>query len=522
MTTSQGSIGQSDFGAGVFHDTADYLIPGSGLVQLKDAFLQEDGAAIERGGTSFRSGAAFGTSLRWVWDGYFDAGQRTLFANADDFGVLDSDEETVINLGGDGLTQPARSAWIPDTAEGGLLFIGGGYIYGGSRKAATYSTGTVTLVNGSTTVDGSGVTWNTLTDAGMLFQRGNERVYRVASFTDTNTLELAEPYEGTGGSGISYTLSNIYEITDADPYPDASWYAVSNNRLIWASGNELHGSEPSRPHDLTAPIGGEDIPLVHALPEGVRILHAAAVGLATLCFTTQGIWRIDGLSFDIVDVDGNLQHTISRYSGEHILWDGNGVASWQDALVVPCVNGIWLLDGASDPVQISHPIDETVMEYVRRGYKLGQAAVHRGHYLLPVYSGTSNPRACMVCRINRPIKIEGQTVHPWSFFEYHAEQIVAFAVHVGDDTREPVLIGADISAESRVLDCPFFDPGSSTTEDANGDVPILDLVTRAYATGGGTSEHGPKRPYPVRARLGRSRHRVLVPNRDASLGRPAL
>ena len=486
MPTRQVSFGQEGFEAGVFHDTADYLIPDRGLRDLTDAFVEKDGAAIERGGTEYLSGAALDTSLRWVADHYFDVGQRTIFASADNFGVLDADDSTVINLGSDGLTHPATSALIPDEAGGPLLFIGGGYIYAGSRKAAPYNTGTISTTQGSTTVTGAGTTWNTLVDAGMLLQVGNERVYRVASITDTTTLELAEPYEGSTGAGKVYTLHNLYKITTADPYPDADFYGVCVNRLIWAERNLIHAAEQQQPHQLTAPIGGEDIPLTHALPEGVRITGFGTVGQSLLAFTTQGIWKLDGLAFDIVDTSGANQHTLSRYSGEHILWHANGIASWEDALVVPCVDGIFLIDGVSEPLRISHPVDEDVMTYVDRIYRCGQAVVYRGHYLLPVYSGSSSARAKMVCRINRPIRIQGQTVHPWSFFERHAKQVVAYAVRVGETTREPKLIGAVLSSDARLVECNYFDPGIDHEQDANGDIPTLDLISRAYATGNNT------------------------------------
>jgi hypothetical protein len=153
--------------------------------------------------------------------------ERTVFASDDDFYVVDSDEHDAgqPRLGRD--AGPKPSALIES-----MLFIGGGYIYGGSRKTANYTTGTVTFTNGSKTVTGSGTTWNTLVDAGMLIQRGNERVYVVASVDSTTQITLRDAYEGVTGSGVSYTLSPIYKITAADPYESGEFYAVAANRLL--------------------------------------------------------------------------------------------------------------------------------------------------------------------------------------------------------------------------------------------------------------------------------------------------
>ena len=56
--------------------------------------------------------AAFGSALTWIWGAYFDGERRTLFANANDFGVLAADDATPVNLGSDGLTFPRKAAML--------------------------------------------------------------------------------------------------------------------------------------------------------------------------------------------------------------------------------------------------------------------------------------------------------------------------------------------------------------------------------------------------------------------------
>jgi hypothetical protein len=182
---------------GIVRGVGPEQIDPRGVYDQIDGLYEADGAAFARGGTSGITDALSTPASNptpWVFDGYFDAGERTVFASDDDFYVVDSDGHTPINLGSDGMLVPKPSALIES-----MLFIGGGYIYGGSRKTANYTTGTVTFTNGSKTVTGSGTTWNTLVDAGMLIQRGNERVYVVASVDSTTQLTLRDAYEGSHG-----------------------------------------------------------------------------------------------------------------------------------------------------------------------------------------------------------------------------------------------------------------------------------------------------------------------------------
>lgn len=91
-------------------------------------------------------------------------------------------------------------------------------------SAYVYTTGTVTVLNGSTTVQGSGSNWaatmpneNTSgTDVFFFGVAGDNRatdpfgrIYKVASWIDADTIELTEPYDGEGGGSKSYTLANM-------------------------------------------------------------------------------------------------------------------------------------------------------------------------------------------------------------------------------------------------------------------------------------------------------------------------
>jgi hypothetical protein len=135
----------------MFRAIARHLIPDVGTYDVENGLHDEDGSVYRRGGTVYHSNAAFGASLRWLTDVQLPAGQRTVIASPTAFGVLSSDDATPLNLGGAGLLEPA-----PSTVLGGVLYIGGGVMYGGSRKTADYSTGTVAVTLGSKVGHGHG------------------------------------------------------------------------------------------------------------------------------------------------------------------------------------------------------------------------------------------------------------------------------------------------------------------------------------------------------------------------------
>src|SRR5688572_1011876 len=128
MPSALASLAQLNFASGMWRSVARHLIPEHGAYELTNYLLDEDGSPYRRGGSEYLSTGAFGTSLRWLWDGTLGPGQRTVIANPDDFGVLDA-AEAPVNLGLGGLAAPKRAVELE-----GVLFIGGGTLYGGSRK----------------------------------------------------------------------------------------------------------------------------------------------------------------------------------------------------------------------------------------------------------------------------------------------------------------------------------------------------------------------------------------------------
>ena len=88
----------------------------------------------------------------------------------------------------------------------------------------------------------------------------------------------------------------------------------------------------------------------------MRITGIGVIGNTALIFTTEGIWTLNGLPFDIVDAQGNANHRLQVLSRELIAY--GQTASWQQMLIVPCLSGIFLVDGVSTPRRVSRPIEE--------------------------------------------------------------------------------------------------------------------------------------------------------------------
>ena len=479
MPTLQSDIAQQDFASGMERDVAPHLIDESGSYDLVDFLLDEDGNPYKRGGSAYLSSAGLGSSgLTWLWDGYLGPGRRTVFANNADFGVLDG-ANAPVNLGGAGLTVPAQAAAIED-----YLFIGGSAIYAGSRKSASYSTGTVSLTNGATTVTGVGTSFTANVDAGMLLQFGSERVYRVASVTDNTHLEIAEAYEGTTKAGSAYTLTPLYSITGPDPYQSDAAVTVCSNKLVTGSSNVVRFTalSPTTGRPTPHTFGANDY---HTLPEGANVLGLGTVGQTVLIFTTAGVWTLDGLPFDIVDANGAPQHRLQQLSRDVVLATSSSLATYGQALVVPATYGVYLMDGVSEPQRVSRPIEKLYRRWIDSGYIVGQPAVHRGHLFLPLITLAATVKDLLVCRLDRPTHSRAQVAFPWTRLSGDGGNIPAFAGSNDASTREPILLGAQKSTPSRILDCSgYFDPTSVNKLDADGSTFFPSIVTRDYETGG--------------------------------------
>lgn len=483
-------IRQDDFSAGMFRSVARHLIPPNGVYDHVNGLHDDDGSAYRRGGSQYASDGGFGSAgLRWMWDGILAPGARTLVASSSAFGVLAGgfgnlgDQTGFLDIGGSGLSAPTRAVKIGD-----LLFIGGGAIYGGSRKDANYSTGTVTTTSASAVVTGSGTSWSANVDAGMLFRISGERVYVVKTVDSNTQITLTEPYQGSTGSGKAYTLKRFESMTA--PYVSGEILGTIFGRLLVADGSKLKFSAGVSDSGYTQPHSFTDTD-VHSF--GGELLGVAALRDTQFVFTTAGVSAVLGMAYDVLDPSGvSFQQRVEEVNHDVILWGKEGIATHENSLIVPALDGVYRMGVAQGPVELSRSITPLYAEHVRLGHKPGLAAVYNGHYVLPILNSSNVVVETLVCRVDRMVNTRFGAVWPWSRWSGHAAACSAVVTHVGgaSSARAPDLYGASTATGSRVLKLGgCWEPASARKADADGSVAQWALETRDTATGSGEFNH---------------------------------
>lgn len=139
-----------DFSGGIFRNASLDRIPKNGSWDIFNGLLDLQGGHFRRGGSVYRSVAAFGGGLRWIWDGYLASGHVTLLASPTAYGRLNSDG-TVTNLGEGGLSAPVRPA-----VYGGIMYFPGGKTYDGTTWSVAAKTGTFVTIAGNRLIVGEG------------------------------------------------------------------------------------------------------------------------------------------------------------------------------------------------------------------------------------------------------------------------------------------------------------------------------------------------------------------------------
>lgn len=477
-----GTLRQEDFSAGEQRDVSPHLIDPRGVYGLTNYLLNDDGSAYGRGGSALVSNAPLGTHGRWVWNGFLQPGRRTLVAASNRFGVLAADNKTIIDLGGAGLRLPKPAVAVQD-----LLFIGGGTIYGGSRMAADYSAGTISVIAGSTTVEGAGTAFLSNVDVGMIFRLGEGRVYVVAAVNSDVQLALRDPYEGATAAGQFYSLKRL-ESANAPPYLFSDVYTQAAQRLVVCNGNGIDFSESKKPHvysaTIAAPGGNVVVANHHEIEEGATIIAAASLGVdMALIFATTGVTTISNLAASIVDANGNSQHRINKISSDIVAWGPSGIAGYRNALVVPALDDVYLMDGVSQPVPLSHSVDPIYQNYVLEGFVPGEAWVYRDHYFLPILDSGGDPIDLFVCRLDRPFSSRNRTFYPWGRINGAGAMVAGAAVVPSSTAGEAPKVLAAANDGNLVDLATYFTPGMKYQKDHDGSTFTKTLITRDFPAG---------------------------------------
>lgn len=351
------------------------------------------------------------------------------------------------------------------------------------RAGTTYLTGAF----GST---GLTFVWDGTFTSGRKTLVANDTAFGLVSTGDATVTNI-------GGTGLHYPVrpalvkdklffpgGQVFDGTTTlgTAVKPADVYASAGGKLIACNGNQAFMSaygDPTKfdPFDY------------HQLPEGVTIIGAEGARTVCALFTTAGVWTISNVELQLTDAFGNVQQRLDRFSRDLVLWGESGLAGWQGGLVVPAMDGVWLMnvgqDTAAGPApfrRISDPVSDVYNEYVRVGFRPGGATVYQGHYLLPILNGPSVVDM-LVCRLDSGA---------WTRFSGQGGNITAYTVRTGGASRQPILLGAQRDTSSKVTSCHYFEVDASRA-DADGTVGRWQIITRDYLTNGALNKSLVKR-----------------------------
>lgn len=467
---SLATLSQDDFSAGMWQAPDVQQIPVNGVYDIVNGLVDADeGVIYRRGGSTYKGNAAAYT-MYGIHDVTLAGGQRTIFQTRQSLAAFAADDATITDW------NVALPVWDLSARRGAVL--GGAfyfpvntpspYSYGGSRKTANYTTGTVTVTADSTTVTGSGTAWVGNIDAGMILDvAGNGRA--VVETVNSNTqLTLTGAWGGTTAAATAYSLvpySTVSVVTGT--WPDVRTYlAAAGNRLWVAQGSRVHFSTIAVSYPKFVETD------YHEMGDGGEILGLQATRDRLMVFTTAGIFLLSNIALDLTDAVGNPQHRLDHINQDLILWDDNGLTSWNNAIIAPCTDDVYLLDGVSAPVSLGGPIRTLYRSYVDAGYLLGLATVYREHYILPIVDEATGVTATtLVCRLSG---------RAWSRMSGFSGLMTGVAVRRATTNGPRRLFGVK---GTRVIDATSWFAPTAEKNDADGTTHTFSITTRDYTLG---------------------------------------
>jgi len=474
---------QSDFAAGMFQSVAAHLIPPQGFYMATNAMLDDDGSVYQRGGDRYLTNADAGSALRFCWNGVLPVGERTLIGGPD--GLYAVVGETPVKIAATAINEPVRA-----TVVAGVLYIDGGIMWAGAQGPVSYTAGSVTVTEGSPVVAGVDTQWLANVAPGALFTVGGGHPYVVKSVDSATTLTLAAPYAEVTAAGVAYALRATLEAGAANTPPASAIYDGIFDRLLAADGDRLRFSHARNQDTFIAETWLFDDDDNHQLPG--QILGMAALRDSEIVFTTAGVHVVRGLQFDMLDPTGtNFQQRVEPVDRDLILWGRAGIAQWQNLLVAPCADEIYLVGDVQAPTPVARSIRDRYQRHVHAGFKPGLATVYRNHYFLPILTEDNRAVDMLVCRLDRVIATPIGDCRPWSRWSGHAADVGALCSRVGglEHPRDPELMAAGLT-DPRLLGLrQCFAPNQAPAVDADNSDFHWMLESRDFATGDENLNH---------------------------------
>jgi hypothetical protein len=316
---------QDDWSGGIYRGRR---APPNMAYDIINGLINDEGHVFRRPGTAYYTTADAPVTPIAAYAGYMTGPRaRRVLAWNDTTTVAVKDDLTVMTVADVVAPHNRRPAFI---AGGFLVFPGvdpgGGVkitIYGGALTNTPYSAGTAQIDFDSTRVRGTGTAWLANVQPGMILTSsvtaGTGAVGRVVSDTE---LTLTTPWKGST-TNVGYALTNQQTVVYG------SWLPLLGTTRVGAAGTvaTLIIATGNRAYFASQTFQLSEL-LYHELPEGVEILAVEGIGDSALLFTTGGVWRIDNLSLDVIDDQGNIQQQVTRVAPKIALWGECGISGW--------------------------------------------------------------------------------------------------------------------------------------------------------------------------------------------------
>jgi hypothetical protein len=305
--------------------------------------------------------------------------------------------------------------------------------------------------------------------------------YVVKSIESNNThLVLDRPVtEGSGSQPTPLWGPAEYDAADA-----AVNYQAIGGRLVSIEGRDVRTSGGADPVTGAVDPFFFDGNNVHTFADS--IVGTAVQSDRLLVFTEKDVRAISGLALDVVDPSGTPLHSV-QHVADLQLWGQGGLASWKDALIALCLDGVWALDLISAPTRLSRSIDPLIRDMLDRanprvqdaGYVRapGQAAVYRDHFFMPVatirtgHGPVDYSARMLVCDLGSPIQTAIGAVFPWVEFTGDAACRAVARAKTFD------LVGGGVSGRAFDLTTVFVPDVLADDESAS---QVLEIFTRGF------------------------------------------
>jgi hypothetical protein len=504
---------QSDWGAGIYRGRR---APPGTVFDAVNVLVDDEGQMFKRGGGTYMDSSAF-DPMRNLEAAYYpavNAARLTFFGLT----TLPSGRLWAAPTVGTGIIPNVIRTNMPTTPIPGRPASIGGVsvfpigpdgkmlLYGGTLRAlggyqTSASTGLTASGAANTTIltVSAGPSLAGIASVGMIVRQLATGLVNVIQSVDSATqLTVSTPWPDGGVSG-EFGLYGAVDTRDTSqiaaasvfPFPvmGAETFVASagagSPRLLVGFANRLYESDPGDGFRAAA----WDVNRYHELPSNAEIVGLEGAGDHVLVFTTAGTWIIDNLSLDVVDDNGNVQQQVQLLSGDMVLWGDRGIGAWTRNVIVPARDDIYLISADGGIDTISRAIRPLYRSYVAAGYVPGRAAVHRGHYFLPIMGrGASTDTAIdlLVCRLDRPFDSAAGLLRPWTRWSGHGAGM--FFATVSSSTAASRLVAVsrpDAIVGKRLIDLTGALNQTGPATDANATTPTFTVESTDDDLGAG-------------------------------------